>query len=160
MPSFDAVSEVDLQEVNNAVDQANRELSTRFDFKGVNARFERKDNEVTMTAEADIQLEQMLDILRAKLIGRKIDVKVLEVKDRTARGKLLHQIVVVKKGIDIDLARKIVKLIKDKKMKVQAAIQGEKVRVTGKKRDDLQQVMAMLRENELEMPLQFDNFRE
>jgi len=160
MPSFDAVSEVDLQEVNNAVDQANRELSTRFDFKGVNARFERKDNEVTMTAEADIQLEQMLDILRAKLIGRKIDVKVLEVKDRTARGKLLHQIVVVKQGIDIDLARKIVKLIKDKKMKVQAAIQGEKVRVTGKKRDDLQQVMAMLRENELEMPLQFDNIRE
>ena len=115
---------------------------------------------MTMTAEAYIQLEQMLDILRAKLIGRKIDVKVLEVKDRTARGKLLHQIVVVKQGIDIDLARKIVKLIKDKKMKVQAAIQGEKVRVTGKKRDDLQQMIAMLRENELEMPLQFDNFRE
>jgi len=160
MPSFDAVSEVDLQEVNNAVDQANRELSTRFDFKGVNARFERKDNEVTMTAEADIQLEQMLDILRSKLVGRKVDVKVLEVKDRTARGKLLLQVVLVKQGIDIDLARKIVKLIKDRKMKVQAAIQGEKVRVTGKKRDDLQQVMALLRENELDMPLQFDNYRE
>jgi uncharacterized protein YajQ (UPF0234 family) len=160
MPSFDAVSEVDLQELNNAVDQASRELSTRFDFKGVNAKFERKEAEVTMTAEADMQLEQMLDILRAKMIGRKIDVKVLEVKDRTASGKLLHQIVLVRQGIDSDLARKIVKLIKDRKMKVQAAIQGEKIRVTGKKRDDLQQVMALLRENELEMPLQFDNFRE
>ena len=160
MPSFDAVSEVDLAEVNNAVDQANRELSTRFDFKGVNANFERKEAEVTLTAEADIQLEQMQDILRAKLIGRKIDVKVLEIKDRTARGKLLHQVVVVRQGIDADLARKIVKLIKDRKMKVQAAIQGEKVRVTGKKRDDLQQVMALLRESELEMPLQFDNFRD
>ncbi|MDP4598558.1 MAG: YajQ family cyclic di-GMP-binding protein [Pseudomonadales bacterium] len=160
MPSFDAVSEVDLQELNNAVDQASRELSTRFDFKGVNAKFERKEAEVTMTAEADIQLEQMLDILRVKMIGRKIDVKVLEVKDRTASGKLLHQVVLVRQGIDADLARKIVKLIKDRKMKVQAAVQGDKIRVTGKKRDDLQQVMALLRENELEMPLQFDNFRE
>ena len=160
MPSFDAVSEVDLQELNNAVVQASRELSTRFDFKGVNAKFERKEAEVTMTAEADIQLEQMLDILRVKMIGRKIDVKVLEVKDRTASGKLLHQVVLVRQGIDADLARKIVKLIKDRKMKVQAAVQGDKIRVTGKKRDDLQQVMALLRENELEMPLQFDNFRE
>ena len=160
MPSFDAVSEVDLQELNNAVDQASRELSTRFDFKGVNAKFERKEAEVTMTAEADIQLEQMLDILRVKMIGRKIDVKVLDVKDRTASGKLLHQVVLVRQGIDADLARKIVKLIKDRKMKVQAAVQGDKIRVTGKKRDDLQQVMALLRENELEMPLQFDNFRE
>ena len=160
MPSFDAVSEVDLQELNNAVDQASRELSTRFDFKGVNAKFERKEAEVTMTAEADIQLEQMLDILRVKMIGRKIDVKVLEVKDRTASGKLLHKVVLVRQGIDADLARKIVKLIKDRKMKVQAAVQGDKIRVTGKKRDDLQQVMALLRENELEMPLQFDNFRE
>ena len=160
MPSFDAVSEVDLQELNNAVDQASRELSTRFDFKGVNAKFERKEAEVTMTAEADIQLEQMLDILRVKMIGRKIDVKVLEVKYRTASGKLLHQVVLVRQGIDADLARKIVKLIKDRKMKVQAAVQGDKIRVTGKKRDDLQQVMALLRENELEMPLQFDNFRE
>ena len=160
MPSFDAVSEVDLQELNNAVDQASRELSTRFDFKGVNAKFERKEAEVTMTAEADIQLEQMLDILRVKMIGRKIDVKVLEVKDRTASGKLLHQVVLVRQGIDADLARKIIKLIKDRKMKVQAAVQGDKIRVTGKKRDDLQQVMALLRENELEMPLQFDNFRE
>ena len=151
---------MDLQELNNAVDQASRELSTRFDFKGVNAKFERKEAEVTMTAEADIQLEQMLDILRVKMIGRKIDVKVLEVKDRTASGKLLHQVVLVRQGIDADLARKIVKLIKDRKMKVQAAVQGDKIRVTGKKRDDLQQVMALLRENELEMPLQFDNFRE
>jgi hypothetical protein len=160
MPSFDAISEVDLQEVNNAVDQATRELSTRFDFKGVNASFERKEAEVIMTAQAEIQLDQMLDILRAKLIARKVDVKVLEVKDVSARGKLLLQTVLIRQGIDTDLARKIVKMIKDRKMKVQAAIQGEKVRVTAKKRDDLQQVMAMLREGELEMPLQFDNFRD
>jgi len=160
MPSFDAISEVDLQEFNNAVDQASRELSTRFDFKGVNAKFERKEAEVTMTAQAEIQLEQMLDILRAKLIGRKINVKVLEIKDPTASGKLMHQVVLIRQGIDTDLARKIVKMIKDRKMKVQAAIQGEKVRVTAKKRDDLQLVMAMLREDELEMPLQFDNFRD
>ncbi|MFT7244279.1 MAG: hypothetical protein ACI82A_001629 [Candidatus Azotimanducaceae bacterium] len=160
MPSFDAISEVDLQELNNAVDQASRELSTRFDFKGVNAKFERKEAEVTMTAQAEIQLEQMLDILRAKLIGRKIDAKVLEIKDPTASGKFMHQIVLVRQGIDTDLARKIVKMIKDRKMKVQAAIQGEKIRVTAKKRDDLQQVMALLREGEFDMPLQFDNFRD
>jgi uncharacterized protein YajQ (UPF0234 family) len=160
MPSFDAVSEVDLQELNNAVDQANREIGTRYDFRGVDAKYARAENEVTMTAQAEIQLDQMLDVLRAKLVGRKIDVKVLEVMDPKPSGKLVHQLVLVRQGIGTDLARKIVKLIKDKKMKVQAAIQGDKIRVTGKKRDDLQQAMAFMRECELDMPIQFDNFRD
>ena len=160
MPSFDAVSEVDLHELNNAVDQANRELSTRFDFRGVDANFKRNEAEVELTAEADIQLDQMQDILRSKLVARSIDVRVIDVQDPRPRGKLLHQTVLIRQGIEADLARKIVKLIKDKKMKVQAAIQGEKVRVTGKKRDDLQQVMAMLRESDIDQPLQFNNFRD
>lgn len=160
MPSFDAVSEVDLHELNNAVDQANRELSTRFDFRGVDANFKRNGAEVELTAEADIQLDQMQDILRSKLVARSIDVRVIDVQDPRPRGKLLHQTVLIRQGIEADLARKIVKLIKDKKMKVQAAIQGEKVRVTGKKRDDLQQVMAMLRESDIDQPLQFNNFRD
>jgi len=160
MPSFDAISEVDLHELHNAVDQANRELSTRFDFRGVDASFRRNEAQVEMTAEADIQLDQMLDILRSKLVARKIDTRVIDVQEQRPRGKLLHQTVLIRQGIETELARKIVKMIKDKKMKVQAAIQGEKVRVTGKKRDDLQQVMAMLKESEIDQPLQFDNFRE
>jgi len=161
MPSFDTVSEVELFEIKNAVDQANRELKTRYDFKGVEAGFESKDSEVELTAQADIQLEQMLDILRSKLVSRSIDVKVMEVKDPRAHGKLIHQSVIIRQGIEIDLARKIVKMIKQKKLKVQAAIQGDKVRVTGKKRDDLQQVMALLRgSEEIDMPLQFNNFRD
>ncbi len=161
MPSFDAVSEVEMHELNNAVDQANRELATRFDFRGVEARFERQDAVVELTAEADIQLDQMADILRSKLVARKIDVRVLDIQEVRHRGKLLHQNVVVRQGIETDLARKIVKKIKEKKMKVQAAIQGDKVRVTGKKRDDLQQVMAMLKaDEEIDQPLQFNNFRD
>lgn len=160
MPSFDVVSEVDLQEVHNAVDQANRELATRFDFRGVDAKYVRNESEVTMTAGADFQLDQMLDILQTKLVKRGIDIKVLEVKEHQASGKLVNQVVIVRQGIDKDLARKIVKLIKDKKMKVQAAIQGEKVRVTGKKRDDLQEVIAMLKDSDIEMPLQYENFRD
>ena len=160
MPSFDAVSEVDLQELNNAVDQANREIGTRYDFRGVAAKYAIVENEVTLTAEAEIQLDQMLDVLRAKMVGRKIDVKVLEVGDPRPSGKVIHQHVLVRQGINTDLARKIVKMIKDKRMKVQAAIQGDKVRVTGKKRDDLQQVMAVIREGDLDMPIQFDNFRD
>ena len=160
MPSFDAVSEVDLQELNNAVDQANREIGTRYDFRGVDAKYVRTENEVTLTAEAEIQLDQMLDVLRAKMVGRKIDVKVLEVGDPKPSGKVINQHILVRQGINTDLARKIVKMIKDKRMKVQAAIQGDKVRVTGKKRDDLQQVMALIRDNDLDMPIQFDNFRD
>ena len=160
MPSFDVVSEVDLQEVNNAVDQANRELATRFDFRGVEASFERNEDVVSMAAEADIQLDQMLDMLKGKLVRRSIDTGVLEVGDHAPTGKRILQTVNIRQGIDSELARRIVKLIKDKKMKVQAAIQGEKVRVTGKKRAALQKVIAMLKEAELDLPLQYDNFRD
>lgn len=160
MPSFDVVSEVDLQEVHNAVDQANRELASRFDFKGVDAKFVREDNQVQMNSDSDFQLEQMLDILRSKLVKRSVDIRALEVLDAKPSGKQVHQTVVVRQGIDTDLARKIVKMIKDKKMKVQAAIQGDKVRVTGKKRDDLQAVIAMLKDSDVDMPLQYNNFRD
>ena len=160
MPSFDVVSEVDFHEVTNALDQANRELSTRFDFRGVEASFERADDIVTLTADADIQLQQMLDILQNKLHRRGIDIACLDVADATKLGKQVKQKVTIKQGLDKDTARKIVKLIKEKKLKVQSAIQGEKVRVTGKKRDDLQQTIALLKQAELELPLQFDNFRD
>jgi uncharacterized protein YajQ (UPF0234 family) len=126
----------------------------------VDAKYARIENEVTLTAEAEIQLDQMLDVLRAKMVGRKIDVKVLEVGDPKPSGKVINQHILVRQGINTDLARKIVKMIKDKRMKVQAAIQGDKVRVTGKKRDDLQQVMALIRDSDLDMPIQFDNFRD
>ena len=160
MPSFDVVSEVDFHEVTNAVDQANRELKTRFDFRGVDAKFERKEDVVRITAEADIQLDQMIDILRAKLVKRSIDPRVMDIGDQEHVGKLLHKNIKIQEGIESLLAKKVVKMIKDKKMKVQAAIQGEKVRVTGKKRDDLQQVMSMLKEEEIDTPLQYNNFRD
>lgn len=160
MPSFDVVSEVDFHEVTNAVDQANREIQTRFDFRGVDAKFERKEDVVRITAEADIQLDQMIDILRAKLVKRSIDPRVMDIGDQEHVGKLLHKNIKIQEGIESLLAKKVVKMIKDKKMKVQAAIQGEKVRVTGKKRDDLQQVMSMLKEEEIDTPLQYNNFRD
>ena len=160
MPSFDVVSEVDWHEVPNAVDQANRELQTRFDFRGVEAKFERNDEIVRVTAEAEIQLDQMIDILRAKFVKRSIDPKVMEIGEQEHVGKLLHKNVRIQQGIESLLAKKIVKMIKDRKMKVQSAIQGEKVRVTGKKRDDLQQVISMLKEAELDVPLQYNNFRD
>ena len=160
MPSFDVVSEVDFHEVTNAVDQANRELKTRFDFRGVDARFERKEDVVRITAEADIQLDQMIDILRAKLVKRSIDPRVMDIGEQEHVGKLLHKNIKIQEGIESLLAKKVVKMIKDKKMKVQAAIQGEKVRITGKKRDDLQRVMSMLKEEEIDTPLQYNNFRD
>ena len=173
MPSFDVVSEVDFHEVTNAVDQANRELSTRFDFRGVAATYERADDIITMTADADIQLQQMLDILpilrhyclsrdilQNKLHKRGIDIACLDIADAIKLGKQVKQKVTIRQGLDKDTSRKIVKLIKEKKLKVQAAIQGEKVRVTGKKRDDLQQAIATLKQAELEMPLQYDTFRD
>jgi len=160
MPSFDVVSEVDMHEATNAVDQANREVTTRFDFKGTNARFEKNDNEITMKAEAEFQLQQMLDILQSKLNKRGVDILCLEVGDAELAGKEARQKVILREGLDADLCRKVVKMIKDKKMKVQAAIQGEKVRVTGKKRDDLQEVITMLKQVKLGMPLQFNNFRD
>ena len=160
MPSFDVVSEVDFHEVTNAVDQANREIQTRFDFRGVDAKFERKEDVVRITAEADIQLDQMIDILRTKLVKRSIDPRVMDIGDQEHVGKLLHKNIKIQEGIESLLAKKVVKMIKAKKIKVQAAIQGEKVRVTGKKRDDLQRVMSMLKEEEIDTPLQYNNFRD
>lgn len=160
MPSFDVVSEVDLPEVRNAVDQATREVGTRFDFKGVDASFELDETEITLTAESDFQLEQMMDILKNKLVKRNVDIKTMKEEDIVLSGKKASQKVTIQQGIEADMARKLVKLIKDKKMKVQTAIQGEKLRVTGKKRDDLQEVIAMLREANLEIPLQYNNFRD
>lgn len=160
MPTFDIVSEVDMPEVNNALDQARREVGTRFDFKGVDATFELKDKEITLTADSDFQLEQMLDILKGKLVKRNVDVKSLEIGEVKKSGKQALQTVTIQQGIEADVARKIVKLIKDSKSKVQTAIQGEKLRVTGKKRDELQEVIALIREANLEVPVQFNNFRD
>lgn len=161
MPSFDIVSELDNHEVTNAVDQANKEVGTRFDFKGSNASFELdKDGNIVMKAESTFQLQQMLPILYAKMGKRGIDVANLDTGKIQDTGKTAQQTITLKQGIGSDLAKKIVKLIKDKKMKVQAAINGDKVRVTGKKRDDLQETIQMLRSENLEQPLQFNNFRD
>jgi uncharacterized protein YajQ (UPF0234 family) len=160
MPSFDVVSEVDMHEVTNAVDQANREVTTRFDFKGTNARYELNESVVSMKAEAEFQLQQMLDILQTKLNRRGVDIACLQLAEPQQSGKEVRQEVTIRQGLDSVLSKKIVKLIKDAKLKVQAAIQGDKVRVTGKKRDDLQQVIAMLKEAKLELPLQYTNFRD
>lgn len=160
MPSFDVVSEFESHEVTNAVDQANREVTTRFDFKGSDAKFERNDDVITMSAQSEFQLQQMLDILQSKLHKRGVDILCLDVKDPELIGKTARQQVILRQGLDKDLARKLVKHIKDKKLKVQAAIQGEKLRVTGKKKDDLQDVIASLKEGKFEMPLQFNNFRD
>ena len=159
-PTFDVISEVDLHEATNAIDQANRELGTRYDFRGVQARFSQKEHLIDLEAESEFQLEQMLEMLRTKLAGRKIDIRCLEVKEPEKSGKQIKQQVTLRQGIDKDLARELVKQIKESKLKVQAAIIGDKVRVTGKKRDDLQQAIALLRAAEFELPLQFDNFRD
>ena len=160
MPSFDIVSEVDLHEVTNAIDQAKRELRTRFDFRGVDASFELTENNIVVSAQEEFQLGQMSDILRAKLALRKVDVGCLEEAALEALGKQKRQSYRLKQGIDRDDSRKIVKLIKDTKLKVQAAVQGEKVRVTAKKRDDLQHIMSNLRKAELDLPLQFTNLKD
>ncbi|MDO6564036.1 YajQ family cyclic di-GMP-binding protein [Amphritea sp. 1_MG-2023] len=160
MPSFDIVSELDMHEVNNAVDQANRELGTRYDFNKVDAKFELAGEVITLQAEVDFQLQQMMDILRNKLVGRKIDTKSLDIAEPQTVNMRARQLVTLKQGLDQPLSKKIIKMIKDKKLKVQAQIQGDQVRVTGKKRDDLQDVMAMLREADLDLPLQYTNFRD
>ncbi|EGL56069.1 MAG: YajQ family cyclic di-GMP-binding protein [Pseudomonadota bacterium] len=161
MPSFDIVSEVDKHELANAVDQTNRELKNRFDFRGTDAKVEQSDKVLTMHAESDFQLDQLLDILRLKLVKRGVDVSCLEVKDSVGNGKMRKQDVLVREGIDKELSRTIVKLIKESKVKVQAAVQGESVRVTGKKRDELQTIIAMLKSHDkIDMPLQFNNFRD
>ena len=160
MPSFDVVSEVDMHEMTNAVDQAQREITNRFDFKGVDASFELTDTEIIMTAEVDFQTQQMLDILRNKMASRKLDVKALKLGEVEISGQRAILKAAVQQGIESETARKIFKKVKDQKMKVQVAIQGEKLRVTGKKRDDLQEVIAVLKEDDWGLPLQFNNFRD
>lgn len=160
MPSFDIVSKTDQHEVTNAVDQANRELSTRFDFKGTNARIELSKDTLTIIAPTDFQLKQVDEILRNKFAKRQVDIRMLDYKDPEVKLNEARQEVTVKQGIESEVAKKIVKLIKESGLKLQAAIQGDQVRVTGKKRDDLQAAMAMLREAKLNIPIQFDNFRD
>ena len=160
MPSFDIVSEVDTHELTNAVDQASRELTTRFDFKGVEAKFELEDSVVSQSAPSDFQLQQMTDILRARLIARKIDARCLEFGDIETNLAGARQKITVKQGIERELAKKIQYELKAAKLKVESQINGDKLRVTGKKRDDLQAAMALLRAGEFGLPLQFDNFRD
>ena len=161
MPSFDVVSEVDKHEAQNAVDQANRELSTRFDFRGVQAGFELKDMVVTMTAEAEFQLDQMKPMLTGAMVKRDIKVSCLEYSKPEGSGKQMKIKATMRQGIDSDLGRKMVKMVKDSKLKVQVSLQGDTVRVQGKSRDDLQKVMAMYRNDEsIDMPLVFKNFKD
>ena len=160
MPSFDIVSEVDTVEVNNAVGNATRELDTRFDFRGVESSFTLKELVVTMKTESDFQLKQMEEILRKNLAKRNVDPNYMEMGEVDHTGKTYSQPVKFKQGLEQSYAKKLVKQIKEAKLKVQASIQGEKVRVTGKKRDDLQQVMAILRASDQEQPLNFNNFKD
>ncbi|MBI3773540.1 MAG: YajQ family cyclic di-GMP-binding protein [Gammaproteobacteria bacterium] len=160
MPSFDVVSEVNMHEVDNAVDQANREVGTRFDFKDSNARYERVEAQVNLTAQSEFQLQQMLDIIRTKLAKRGVDTGCLDVKEVEISGREARQQIILRQGISAELGKRISKMVKDSKSKVQASIQGDKVRISGKNRDDLQGVIAMLRSTEFELPLQFNNFRD
>ncbi len=160
MPSFDVVSEVAMHEVANAVDQTNREVTTRYDFKGTNAKVEWEEVTLTLHAHAAFQIKQMMDILAQKLAKRGVDLGCLEEDKVEESGNRARQTVNIHRGIDGDTARKLVKLVKDAKLKTQAAVQGEKVRVTGKSRDDLQQIIGILRSAKLNRPLQFENFRD
>jgi cyclic-di-GMP-binding protein len=160
MPSFDVVSEFDSHEAGNAVDQANREVDTRFDFKGTGSKFVLEENVINMTSQTDFQLQQMLDILRQKLAKRGIDIACMKEEEPEISGNEARQKIILRQGIDSDLARSLVKKIKASKIKVQAAIQGEKLRVSGKKRDDLQAVIAMLKDADVDLPLQYENFRD
>ena len=161
MPSFDIVSEVNQVEVRNALDQVNKEVSTRFDFKGSDARVEQKENVLTLFADDDLKLKQVTDILLGKLTKRGIDVRSLKYGDtEKISGNKVKQVVTVRTGVEQELAKKIVKLIKDSKMKVQASIQGDSVRVSGGKRDDLQDAIALVKKSISEFPLQYQNFRD
>jgi uncharacterized protein YajQ (UPF0234 family) len=161
MPSFDVVSEANTVEVKNAVDQANKEISTRFDFKGSDARIEQKERELTAFADADFQLGQVRDVLTGKMTKRNVDVRFLDIgKVEKIGGDKVKQVIKIKNGIESDAAKKIVRIIKDSKMKVQASIQGDAVRITGAKRDDLQAAMALLRKEVSDLPLEFNNFRD
>ena len=160
MPSFDISSELDKHEVTNAIDQANREVSTRFDFKGIDARYTLENQTVTLKGETEFHLQQMRDILNNKFVKREIDLRHLKLNDPILQHKQATQTITLLEGIDQDSAKKIVKILKETKLKVQASIQGDKVRVTGKKRDDLQEAITFLKKQELNLPLQFGNFRE
>lgn len=160
MPSFDVVSDFDAHEASNAIDQANREVSTRFDFKGTGSKFVLDGQLITLTSQSDFQLQQMLDIMRLKLVKRGIDLACLDEREPEMTGSEAHQTVLMQKGIESDLARKLVKTIKSSKLKVQAAIQGDKLRISGKKRDDLQAAIAFLKESDVDLPLQYENFRD
>lgn len=160
MPSFDVVSEVDLHQLTNAVDQAARVVANRFDFKGVDASFERDERRVVIAAEAEFQVTQMEDMLRTALVKCDIDPAAMDSGDMEASGKQVRQTVTLKHGLDSAQCKAIVKRIKEEKLKVQAQIQGEQVRVSGKKRDDLQAVIALLRDGDFGAPLQFNNFRD
>jgi uncharacterized protein YajQ (UPF0234 family) len=161
MPSFDVVSEANIIEVKNAVDQSNKEISTRFDFKGSDARVEQKERDLTAYADSDFQLTQVRDVLTGKMGKRNVDVRFLDIgKIEKIGGDKVKQVIKIKNGIESDAAKKIVRIIKDSKMKVQASIQGDAVRVTGAKRDDLQAAMALLRKEVTDLPLEFNNFRD
>ena len=162
MPTFDIVSEVDKTEVKNAVDQTNKEVGTRFDFKGTDARIEQAELVLTVFAENEFQLDQVQDILNAKLAKRGVDIKCLEISDKIEKvsGNKVKRVCTIKVGVEIELAKKIVKLIKDSKMKVQASIQGDTVRISGKNRDDLQEAIAFSKKSITDFPLQFQNFRD
>ena len=160
MPSFDVVSELERHELSNAVDQANREISTRFDFKGSDAKIEETKEGLTLEAESEFQLDQMMTVLNQKLVKRGLDIQSMEKQGVESSNMRARQKLLLKEGIEKELAKKIVKLVKESKMKVQASIQGEQVRITGKKRDDLQQAMALIKGAGLEQPLQFTNFRD
>ncbi|MDH3989095.1 MAG: YajQ family cyclic di-GMP-binding protein [Gammaproteobacteria bacterium] len=160
MPSFDVVSDFDAHEANNAVDQANREVNTRFDFKGTGSKFVLEDDVISLTSQSDFQLQQMLDILRQKLSKRGVDVGCLKEEEIEITGSEARQKVIMRKGLDTPLARELVKKIKSSKIKVQSAIQGDKLRISGKKRDDLQSVISLLKDFDTDLPLQYENFRD
>ena len=160
MPSFDVVSDFDSHEASNAIDQANREVNTRFDFKGTGSKYSLDGQVVSMTSQTDFQLQQMLDILRQKLAKRSIDIACMQEEEPEFSGSEARQKITLRRGIDTPLARDMVKKIKSTKIKVQTAIQGDKLRVSGKKRDDLQAVISMLKEEDVDLPLQYENFRD
>ena len=160
MPSFDVVSEIDLQEVRNAVDQSNREIGTRFDFKGVDAGFELAESQVLLRAEQEFQLQQMMDIFRQKLVKRKVDLSALNPGEPVVGLNSARQTILIKQGIDADTAKRMVKVLKGSKLKIQSQIQGDQLRVSGNKRDNLQQAITLIRDGDWKLPLQFSNFRD
>jgi len=160
MPTFDIVSEINMHEITNGVDQANREVGNRFDFKGTDSKFELEGENIVLHSQSEFQLQQMLDILQNKLSKRGIDIACLKIDAPEVAGKTARQRITLRQGLDQEICRRIIRLIKDSKLKVQTAIQGDKIRVTGKKRDDLQAVIALMRTNPVDLPLQYINFRD